>query len=211
MSSSLLKKLLLSTAVVGAAAGMAGLGTYATWTDTATGAQSVSSGTVDINLGANGTDNRLSVAATGLVPGDTIQRRVKLTNAGSQALAGVALTTVATTSSTLDTDTADGLQMKIERCVTTLSGSPAGWVESLGEPYTYSCPAGSSPQSVLAERDIIGSNLALSNMAALTAGGTDDLVVTVTLPTSGTGTSLQGKSSVIEYRFTGTQRAGTAK
>jgi hypothetical protein len=61
---------------------------------------------------------------------------------------------------------------------------------------------------VLASAPIVGSNLALSNLAALTAGTTDHLRVTLTLP-SGAGNTLQNQSSVIQYSFTGTQRAAT--
>jgi predicted ribosomally synthesized peptide with SipW-like signal peptide len=211
MPASTAKKLLLSAAVVGSAAGLVSMGTYASWTDSATASATISSGTVDINLGSAGSaDNRLTIGATGLVPGDTVQRRVKLTNAGED-LASVTLTTTATASSTLDTDTTNGLQMKIERC-----GGALGWRESASTPYTYTCDqavAGDnagSRSSVLAERAVIGSNLALSGMTSLTAAGVDDMVVTVRLPDS-TGTSLQGKSSTVQYSFTGTQRAGTSK
>ena len=57
---------------------------------------------------------------------------------------------------------------------------------------------------------MIGSNLALSNLSALTAGSTDHLRVTLTLP-SGAGNTLQNQSSTITYTFTGTQRAATDK
>ncbi len=57
---------------------------------------------------------------------------------------------------------------------------------------------------------VIGSTLALSSMSALTAGNTDDLVVTVALPTTADN-SFQEKSATIEYTFVGTQRTGTNK
>ncbi len=47
-------------------------------------------------------------------------------------------------------------------------------------------------------------------MSALTAGSTDDMVVTVNLPTSADNT-FQTLSSTIKYDFVGTQRAGTNK
>lgn len=205
------RKILLSIGAIGSAAGIAGMGTFAAFTDSDSASQTISSGTVDIALAANGADNRMSVSATGLVPGDTVQRRVKLSNptgSGQQNLASIVLTTAATTSSLLDTDTTDGLQMKIEKC----SGS---WRESLTQPYTYACDvlAGDglgTKTAVLAERDIIGANLALSNMSALTVGNTDDMVVTVTLPSSA-GNNFQGLSSTVQYTFTATQRAATDK
>lgn len=53
-------------------------------------------------------DNRLTVDATGIVPGDTIHRRAKVTDAGTQNLASVTLTTTAGTSNVLTTDTTNG-------------------------------------------------------------------------------------------------------
>src|SRR5581483_6991679 len=89
-------KLIASTALLAAAAGAAGLGTFGSFTSTTSATESVSSGNVTIALGASGTAaNRLSVAATGVVPGDTIQRGVTLSNTGDTALSAVTLTTTA--------------------------------------------------------------------------------------------------------------------
>jgi spore coat-associated protein N len=197
------QKLLATVAVFGAAASIAGLGTYATWTSTTSQSQSISSGTVTIALGATGAStNRLNVNASALAPGDTVQRSVDLTNSGSIDLASVTLTTTAPTSSLLDTDAANGLQMVIDKC-------SQAWTEAGTAPaYTYTC--GGTTSSVLASRAVIGSALALSNLGATTAGATDHLRVTLTLP-SGAPNTLQNQSSTISYAFTGTQRAATNK
>jgi spore coat-associated protein N len=197
------QKLLATVAVLGAAASIAGLGTYATWTSTTSQSQSISSGTVTIALGATGAStNRLNVNASALAPGDTVQRSVDLTNSGSIDLASVTLTTTAPTSSLLDTDAANGLQMVIDKC-------SQAWTEAGTAPaYTYTC--GGTTSSVLASRAVIGSALALSNLGATTAGATDHLRVTLTLP-SGAPNTLQNQSSTISYAFTGTQRAATSK
>jgi hypothetical protein len=50
--------------------------------------------------------------------------------------------------------------------------------------------------------------MALSNMSAITAGNTDHLRVTLTLP-AGAGNTLQGQSSTLNYVFTANQRAAT--
>lgn len=111
------QRILLSVGLVGIAGSLAALGTYASFTSTTSASQSVASGTVVIGLGAAGTSaNRLTVAASGLVPGDTVQRAVDLSNTGNQALASIALTTTATTSSLLDTDPTNGLQMTVDSC-----------------------------------------------------------------------------------------------
>ena len=195
-------KVLASAALLAAAAGAAGLGTFGSFTSTTSASEAVSSGNVTIALGASGAANRLSVAATGIVPGDTIQRAVTLSNTGDQNLSGVTLTTTATTSSVLDTDAANGLQVKIEKCST-------AWAESGTAPaYTYNCTG--TKTTVLASQPIIGSNVAMTGLSALTAGSTDNLVVTVNLPTSADNT-FQGKSSTVNFAFTGTQRNGTNK
>jgi spore coat-associated protein N len=195
------RKLLASLAVLGAAASIAGLGTFATFTSSTSASHTVSSGTVTIALGATGAStNRLNIGATAIAPGDTIQRSVDLINQGSLDLASVTLTTSATTSSLLDTDVTSGLQMVIDKC-------SVAWTEA-GPPYTYTCSGSTS--SVLASRAVIGSSLALPGLSSLTAGATDHLRVTLTLP-SGAGNTLQNQTSTISYAFNGTQRTATNK
>src|SRR6266581_2027988 len=77
------RKLLASLAVLGAAASIAGLGTFATFTSSTTATHTVSSGTVTIALGAVGAANRLTVNATAVAPGDTMQRAFQLSNGGT--------------------------------------------------------------------------------------------------------------------------------
>ena len=197
------RKLLVSLAVISAAASIAGLGTFATFTSSTSASQSVSSGTVTIALGATGAStNRLTVGASNIAPGDTIKRSVDLIDSGSIDLASITLTTNATTSSLLDTDATNGLQMVIDRCSN-------AWTEGGTAPaYTYTCSGATS--TVLASRAIVGTNLALSNLSALTNGVTDHLRVTLSFP-SAAPNSFQNQSSTVQYTFTGTQRAGTSK
>jgi len=193
-------KVLASTVVLGAAATIAGLGTFGSFTSTTSASESASTGTVVIGLAASGTDNRLSVAATGLVPGDTVQRVVKLNNTGSQNLASVTLTTAATTSSLLDTDATTGLQLRIDSC-------SVPWTEAGTSPaLTYTCSG--STQTVLASHAVIGSAMALSNLASLTSGASDNLKVTLSLP-GGADNTFQNKSSVIGFTFDALQRTST--
>ena len=108
--------------------------------------------------------------------------------------------TAPTTSSLLDTNTSQGLQMAIDRC-------SAPWTEGGTAPaYTYTCSGTTS--TVLASTPVVGANMTLNNLSALTAGNTDHLRVTLTLPAAAPNT-LQGQSSVIQYTFTGTQRTAT--
>ncbi|MEY2437722.1 MAG: spore coat-associated protein [Acidimicrobiaceae bacterium] len=195
------KKVLLSLGALGVAAGIASLGTFATFTSTTSASQTVSSGTVTIALGATGAaTNRLTVNASGLVPGDTVQRSFDLTNSGSQNLASIGLTTTASPTSLLDSDGTNGLQMVVDKC-------SIAWVEVGTSPaFTYTC-AGTTT-TVIASRAVIGSGLNMASLAALTSGGTDHLRVTLTLPST-TGNTFQGLSSTVTYSFLGTQRTAT--
>jgi hypothetical protein len=183
------------------AASLVGIGAFAVFTDTASVSQATSSGSVTLaGISTNGANNRLSVGASNIAAGDTIQRAVTIRNAGTIALASVTLTTSATTSSLLDTDTTNGLQMVLERC-------SVAWTETGGPPYTYTC--GGTSSTVLASAPVVGTNLTLSNLAL--GAGVDNFVrVTLTLPSTAPNT-LQGQSSVIQYAFTATQRAGASQ
>ena len=169
-------------AVVGVAPAVAGLGTFATFTSTTSASTTVATGTVVIALGATGAStNRLNINASTVAAGDTMQRSVDLSNPGTIDLSSLTLTTTASPTSLLDTDAANGLQMVIDKC-------SVAWTEAGSSPaFRYTC--GGSTTSVLASRAVIGSTLALSSLAALTADSSDHLRVTLTLP-SATGNTL---------------------
>lgn len=196
-------KVLASTALVAAAASVAGLGTYGAFTSTTSASETVASGTVNVAVGATGTAaNRLSVSAAGLVPGDTVQRALTLSNSGNQNLAAVTLTTVASPSSKLDTDTVNGLQLTIDAC-------SVPWTEAGTSPaFTYTCSG--TVATVLAPRSVAGSNLALAGLNSLTSAAADNLRITLTLPTNADNT-FQGLNDTIGFTFTGTQRTATNK
>jgi spore coat-associated protein N len=196
-------KIVASVAVLGSAAAVAGLGTFGTFTSSTSASTSAATGTVSITLGAAGTAaNRLTLGATGLVPTDSMQRAVDLINNGNQNLASISLTTNATTSSLLDTDATNGLQMKIDNCSTT-------WVEAGTSPaFTYTCTG--TQTAVLASVPVVQANAALTNLGSLTNAATDHLRVTLTLPTTADNT-FQNKTSAINFTFNAIQRAGTNK
>ena len=123
---------------------IAGIGVYAGFTSSTNAVtHTFSTGTLTLDVGATGgQSNRLDVDATDETPGDSVQRSVDLVNSGSVDLSSITLTTTASPSSILDTDTTDGLQFTIDRCSTS-------WTESGTSPnFTYTCPG--STDSVLA-------------------------------------------------------------
>jgi spore coat-associated protein N len=201
------KKILLSFAILGAAASIAGLGTFASFTSSTSATHTLASGTVSITLGTVGAANRLTIGASNLVPGDTVQRAADLINNGSGSsdnLASITLTSTASPSSALDTDVTNGLQLVIDKC-------SVAWTEAgngTTTPYTYTCSG--STTSVLATRAVIGTNVALANLSSLTTGSTDHLRVTETFP-AGAGNTLQGLTSTLTYTFTGNQRTASNK
>jgi spore coat-associated protein N len=181
---------------------LAGTGAFATWTANSTANNTLATGTVQIALGNTGAStNRLTVNASGLVPGDTMQRSFDINNTGSQNLASLALTTTASPSSLLDTDATNGLQMVIDRC-------SVAWTESGSSPaFSYSCSG--STTTIITSRAVIQSALSMAGLSALTGGDSDHLRLTLTFP-SGAGATFQGLSSTLTYSFLATQRAGTA-
>jgi len=203
MKQSTLLKVFGSIAALGLAASIAGLGTFASFTSSTSASQAISSGTVSIALGTAGTaQNRLTVGASNLVPGDTVQRAVDLTSASSDPLGSVTLQTSGSPSNVLLSDP-NGLTVKVDKC-------SIAWTESGTAPaYTYTC--GGTTSSVLGSSAVGGSAVPLGSLAALASGSsTDHLLVTLTLP-SAAGNNLQSLSTSITYSFNGTQRAATSK
>ncbi|HEX2074363.1 MAG TPA: TasA family protein [Geodermatophilus sp.] len=190
------RKIVGSLGVIGAAAAVAGLGTFGTFTDSTTPISAqVQSGTVSINLTQ---PSAVSLNVSGFVPGDTMSRAMTLTNDGTSALSSVNLAVAATASSILNTDTLNGLQLALKSC-------SVAWTQGGTETApTYTC---SGTERLVNSGAAVG-NFPLTNATSVTPGGTDHLVVTVTLP-SGAGNEFQGQSSTLSLTFSGTQRAGT--
>jgi len=202
MRFSVSRRAVLAGALLLAAGSFTAVGGYATFTGSSSVAQSIGSGTLTVELGAGGTTaNRVTVPATAVAPGDTIERAIDLWTGGSVGAASAALTIEATTSSLLDSDTTDGLQLVIERC-------SVAWTESEPEAgvYTYACPG--SVSTVLASTPVIVADAALGTLDL--DGAVNHLRVTLALPATA-GNEFQGLSSTVEYTFTAVQRPGTSR
>lgn len=203
--------------------------------------QPVNTGTVVVQFGtASGTGNELTVGASNVAPGDTISRGVTLENTGNVDLSEVAfqvalasgssanpLSEATSTTSGGTATAANELQLEIQSCP-----SPGWTATSLSDGgYSYSCSGtattvlASTPVSTLMSDTttppVSGSGsesgVALTGLNSLTAGGTDYLVATLTLPSSvpndvyagTTETSMQDLSTAFDYTFVGTQVAGS--
>jgi predicted ribosomally synthesized peptide with SipW-like signal peptide len=190
-----LAKVLGSVGVVGAAAAVAGMGTFGAFTDTTTPAPvSVQSGVVSIALSAEDGTATVPLAFDGVVPGASVTRALNLVNDGDSALASVRLATVATESSIMDTDPVNGLQMTVLSC-------PVAWTSDL------TCDG--DVRRLLAPGPVID-DAELVDPASLAAGATDHLAVTLELPASA-GDAFKEQSSELSLTFSATQRAGAER
>jgi hypothetical protein len=196
------RKIVGSLGVIGAAAAVAGLGTFGTFTDSTTPVSTqVATGTVSIDLTQPAT--AIPTTVSDLVPGDSVSRLVALRNDGTSALSSVTMKVTSSTSNVLTTDKTNGLQLSLQAC----SGT---WVQggSTSAP-TYSCSGGTA-RNVLSPGGVLRADEALQTPASLTPGGTDQLVLGISLPTTA-GNQFQGLSNTLSLTFTGIQRGGTAR
>lgn len=195
-------KILLTLGLVALTASLVGLAAFATFTSTTNVDQTPASGTVSfVDVSPNGAGQRLSVGASDIAAGDTMQRAVTLTNNGTINMVGttVIMTVTAPASSTLDTPaSADTLKVTVDKCT-------QAWTES-GPPYTYTC--GGTLTNVVASANAVAAHSI--GTLTLTAGTSNYLRVTLTLPSTAPN-AMQAKSSTLNYSFAGTQRAATNK
>ena len=193
------RKVLGSLGVIGAAAAVAGMGTFGTFTDsTAPLNASVTSGTLSLDLTAGGTAG-MTMSAANFVPGDSVSRSVELVNSGDLSFAGISLASSATTSSILDTDKVNGLQLSAKSCSVV-------WTETITNGVaSYSC-SGTTTNVVNSGPAV--TTATVNNVASMNPKGTDHLLLTVSLPV-GAGNEFQGKTSALSINFTGTQKTGT--
>ena len=197
-------KVLATAVLLILGAAFAGLGTFGTWTKAPTTSSPLNAAQLALGLGADGSaNNRLTVGASNILPGDTMQRAITLTNTATD-FAEIDLTVRAGSVTALTTDTTDGLHVTVSSC----SGN---WVEANAPNYTYTCSAGAGGiTKIVNNQPIIQTNTDLGALNSLTSNGSDTLVVTVALPTTAPAT-MAGATTTLDFTFTGTVRSGTAK
>ena len=192
------RKVLGSLAVIGTAAAVAGLGTFGTFTDSTTPVSAqLTSGTVSIDLAQPAAP--IPAVTTGLLPGDSIARTLTLVNDGNSPLSSVALGVSTTSPSVLTTDPVNGLQLTLKAC-------SVAWTQA-GTAPLYTCAG--TERALTTGGAAIG-NRTLEAPASLTPGGTDHLLLTLSLPATADNT-FQGKTSTLALTFSGVQRAATAR
>lgn len=196
VTSSTARKVIGSLGVIGAAAAVAGMGTFGSFTDsTAPVNTTISSGTVKINLSQA---VALPFSAAGLVPGDSVTRTFTLKNDGNTNFGSISVesTTSNSPQSVLTSDITNGLQLAVKSC-------PVAWTQN-GNAFT--CASG---EKTLASGPAVTTQ-PLAAPAALASGAQDNIAITYSLPT-GAGNTFQGKSADLSVVFTATQRAAGAR
>jgi hypothetical protein len=180
-----------SIAIAATAAAVAGLGTFGTFTSSTNPTPvAIQDGTVSIDLTAG--DGSASVPLSFAVsPGSSTTRNVNLVNDGSAALRSISLATVATSSSILDSDPTNGLQMQVDDC--SVAWAADGTCSGVQRTVLASGPAVRTA--------------ALADPFGLAAGATDHLAVTLGLPAAA-GDAFKSQSSGLSLTFTATQRDG---
>jgi hypothetical protein len=188
-------KVVGSLGVVAAAAAVAGLGVFGSFTDsTQPTLASVTNGVVSIDLAAAGGGASVPLTFGGVLPGASLTQAVDLVNDGDSALSSVSLATTARVSSLLDTDTTHGLQLSVRSC-------SVAWTAS------YTCDG--DVRTVLAAGPV-ARTAALDAPRSLTAGATDHLAVTAALPSSA-GDEFRNQASELQLVFSAVQRDGAAR
>jgi hypothetical protein len=188
-----------SVAVLGAAAAVAGLGTYSTFTDSTTPVNTgVATGVLSLSLtDRDGTAAIQPFPGGGLMAGDSVSQALDLVNDGTTAFGSVTMKMSATSSSILDTDTVNGLQLRLRACSVPWTGPGASWQCSGTEQTLYNGP-------IVVMR-------ALTGAASLAPGGVDHLLLTASLPATANGSGYQNQSSTLSLVFDGAQRAGAGR
>jgi hypothetical protein len=191
-------KIVGALGAVGAAVAVAGLGTFGQFTDSTSPVNTrVDSGVVSIDVSA---PSGASVPFSGgmMLAGDSRSALIDLVNDGTTPLSAVTLKSTATSSSVLDQDAVNGLQLTVESC-------SVAWTTGAAAP---TC---SGTSRTYFTQPIIVNNVALTSSAALAAGATDHLKLTASLPSSASGDAFEGATSDLNFVFTGAQRGGGAR
>lgn len=204
------------TATVGGVA-LVGSSVFASLTATAfnTSAHSVTSGTLKFTQAPSGVVGLTAgfvTPVTGLAPGDTINRFVDLSNAGTLAGAAVTLGLAdAGTVKLLTTDATNGLKVTVKECtvVYTLTAgvsSCSGGTETTMLSQTPAATLVSTPQLLTVAAADLVANTGVAHLKIIIDFPSTLTEVTTngSLP-SGT---LQGLTSLLTWTFTETQRAG---
>ena len=188
---------------------LAAAGVYAGLSATATGAESVTSGSLNLTL-SNDVGVGFSNFTGKMAPGDTDNVYVNLNNTGTLASAsGMTLAVAGTPSNALTNGSivGEGLTVTATQC-------SVAWTLATG-----TCSGATTPILATTQVSALTTPVALSNIPALVAATGQVAHVQVSLGLAATETSangvspastIQGLSTTLNYTFTEQQRTGVA-
>jgi hypothetical protein len=189
---------------------LATAGVYAGLSATATGAESVTSGSLNLTLTADGTSSGFSNFTPKMAPGDTDNVYVNLNNTGTLAsAAGMTLGVVGTPSNALTNGSVagEGLTLTATQC-------SAAWTVATGV-----CPGTTTSILPTTQVSALSTATALSNVPSL-AAATGQLahvqfslgLVATETSTNGVapGSTIQNLTTSLGFTFTEQQRTGVA-
>ena len=190
-------KAVASVGVLAAAAAVAGLGSFGTFTDSTTPVQTnVDTGVLSISLSPAASTATVPVTTGAMLPGDSTSTPLDLVNDGNVAWESVSVESWATRSSLLDSDRVHGLQLELESCASAWVADGAAYTCADGAQEFYSGP-------VVGESELAGA-------VSLTPGRVDHLLATISFPTTG-GDRLTNLASDLAFQFTAVQRDGAGR
>lgn len=185
---------------------------FSTWSATPVNSQiGLAVGTVAISLPS--ADTTFSVGASGMVPGDTVERAVAIQNSGTVALSTLTLAMTDAAPTALD-NSSGGLTMSLDGCTVpwTQTSLPSGG-------YSYTCSGTVTPHltNVVVATVLNGPAQSISGTGsngicttpACLPGGEQYLMVQFTVPSTAPSTD-QGLSDTIGVTISGVQRNPTA-
>ncbi|TFV65287.1 UNVERIFIED_ORG: hypothetical protein E4P37_10290 [Bacillus sp. AZ43] len=190
-------KAVASVGILAAAAAVAGLGSFGTFTDSTTPVQTnVDTGVLSISLSPGASTATVPVTTGALLPGDSTSTPFDLINDGDVAWESVSVASWATRSSLLDSDRVHGLQLELESCASSWVADGASYSCADGAQQFYSGP-------IVNESELAGAY-------SLAPGRVDHLLATISFPTTG-GDRLTNLVTDLSFQFTAVQRDGTAR
>jgi hypothetical protein len=188
-----------SIVVVGAAAAVAGLGTFGTFTDSTTPVVTrLDTGVLSIALTKAADAATLSLFDDGsFLAGDSQSSAIDLVNGGTVTLGEMRMASVATRSSALDSDRVNGLQLTVDSCSESWELDDGEWECDGRTTRFYSGP-------IVADAPLTGA-------ASLAPRRVNHLLLTATLPAATTADMVAGATSDLDFTFSATQRGGRAR
>jgi hypothetical protein len=205
----------LSVAIAVTAFTAMSAGGFSLFSTSSTATQALSSGTLNVTLGAGSspTGDYLTYAVTSFGPSDTVSMGATVTNAGTLP-AIVSVTLAPSPSTALTADATNGLTVTVDGCAGTLTATPATPTNGVAGQEVYSCSgtllptaANGGPIASLVNTPI---TVPLSSApdGSLGGGANAGVVVTYGLPGTASQTAVQGQSTTMSYSFSATQTAG---